>query len=296
MGAALSLFITLLWSGCHTTGDQHFPRIINEPMPIAESVRREFGTVGVLPVAMTTNVQFRLPVRRAEIFYQVAGNTWHGMVETMEWRSSVGTLFGRDDDLERWDKDDMGADGATLGFITLVSLATGAVGAAVTGVPEERAQRCQETLLAASHQEPIDVGIDHHLARAVDRQRLTNVHLLPETELANVRKKDAGLDFSAFASQGLDSILDIRVTQLGFEFRRGANPELALAPEVAVYVIRVRDGTVLHSTFLKYRGQRRPFTGWAERDAKPFRREMARAEQQFAESILDLYLGRNSNR
>ena len=268
--------MSIMFSGCRTNDRTDFPRIINEPAPLAEAARREFGVVGVLPVAMATNAHWYPPGNRPEAFGQVAGKTLDWLAHSVEWKKS-------------FDKDDLAADGMTLGFITLVSLTAGTVGAFAVGVPEEQFRQCDANLRRALKEEPFDAGIQNQIGKLLAKRSLTNVHLLPEASLANIKLHGPKPDLSMFAAQGIDSILDIRVSEIGFELESGINPEVAFAPEVGIYLIRVSDGKVQHASYLNYRGKKRPFTAWADKNARPFRAEMTIAERQFARAILEQY-------
>src|SRR4051812_18727315 len=119
--------------GCRTTADSDFPRIINEPAPLTESVQREFGVVGVLPVAMATNIHFYAPKDRAGAFEKIADKTFEKMTGSVDWRVPRGG-------------DEAAGNAAGLGFIALASLTAGIVGGAVAGVSEEQFQKCEEQL------------------------------------------------------------------------------------------------------------------------------------------------------
>jgi hypothetical protein len=261
-------------TACRTNHD--FPRIINEPVPLAESIRRDFGVVGVLPVAMATNVHWNRPKDRGETFGIVGGKTWNHLADSVEWKGT-------------FDKDDLASDGMTLGFITLVSLTAGTIGALAVGVPEQQFRQCDANFRQALKEEPFDAGIQNQIGKLLARKPVTNIHLLPESALAKIKLHGEKVDLSMFAAQGIDSILDIRVSEVGFELRSGINPELAFAPEVTISLIRVSDGTIRHFSCLNYRGKKRSFTAWAENTAKPFRAEMTRAERQFARTIAEQY-------
>jgi hypothetical protein len=281
--ATMLAAMSIVFSGCRTTDRTDFPRIINEPAPLAEATRRGFGVVGVLPVAMATNVHWYPPKNRPEAFERIAGKTWNGLSHFVEWKGT-------------FDKDDLAADGITLGFITLVSLTAGAAGAFAVGVPEERFRQCDANLRRALKEEPFDAGIQNQIGKLLAKRSLTNVHLLPEAALTNIKLHGEKPDLSIFAAQGINSILDIRVSEIGFELESGINPEVAFAPEVGIYLIRVSDGKVQHASYLNYRGKKRPFTAWADKNARPFRAEMTSAERQFARAILEQYFAAGSVR
>lgn len=267
---------SLLFAGCRSTHRGEFPRIINEPAPLPEALRREFGVIGVLPVAMATNVHWNRPADGSEAFGTVAGKTWSKLMDSAEFSGS-------------FDKDDLASDAATIGLVTLISLTAGTASALAFGTSDTEFQRCDARLRKALTEEPIDRGIQKHLEKLVLQRGSTDMQLLPDSALGQIVLRGDKPDFSAFSAAGIDSIMDIRVSELCFEVRNGLNPELAFAPEITISLHHVSDGTVRHTSALSYRGKRRSFGDWADRDAKSFRSDMKNAERLFARMLVDQY-------
>jgi hypothetical protein len=268
--ATAALLLALSASGCRTT-EKGFPRIINEPAPVSAAVRGSFGVLGVLPVAVATNVHFTAPPNREEAFDKVSDKT-----------------FDR-----TWDAIDAhGAKeiGGKIAVTVFVSLAAGTAAALIAGVSEPEFRRAQDALRTALAEESFDGGIQRELTTALRGSSVKDIVVLPESALTNIDVTAGSRALAKLSQQGVDAVLDVQVTRLNFEFRRGLNPDMAFAPEVVVYVRRVADGAVLHTTPLEYRGERRTFTSWGANNAKSFRAEMRAAEQELARMVLERYI------
>ena len=87
------------------------------------------------------------------------------------------------------------------------------------------------------------------------------------------------------ASQRIDTALEIQILNSGLKGNGGVNPALALCAEVRATLVRVRDGRELASVPLKYHSPKHKFTQWAANDARLFREEIERCNQNVAEEI-----------
>jgi hypothetical protein len=269
--ATAALLLALSASGCRTT-EKGFPRIINEPAPVSTEMRGSFGVLGVLPVAVGTNVHFTAPPNRDEAFDKVSDKT-----------------FDR-----TWDAIDAhGAKeiGGKIAVTVFVSLAAGTAAALIAGVSEPEFRRAQDALRTALAEESFDGGIQREITTALRGSSVKDVVVLPESALTNIDVTAGSRALVNLSRQGVDAVVDVQVTRVSFDFRRRElNPDMAFAPEVVVYIRRVADGTVLHATPFEYRGERRTVTSWGANNAKSFRAEMRAAEQEFARVILERYM------
>jgi hypothetical protein len=71
---------------------------------------------------------------------------------------------------------------------------------------------------------------------------------------------------------------------------------MAFTPELLVYVIRLRDGAVLHASYLDYQGNRRRFTEWAASNGRALRAEVKLAAQTFVDVLLEQYFAVTADR
>lgn len=267
----LTCALLLLLCGCQTR-EPAFPRIVNEPAPLPEAVRGSFGRMAILPPAAATNIHFARPLVPAAVSQRMAMRTYAKLENAT--RNSEGKL-----------EDAVGR----IAFNALVAAGVGAVSGMVSGVSEAEFQRCQARLRTALAEEPLEAGMETELKRIGNRLSRTNVVLLSEQDLSRIKLRGSRADFSDLLELGIESVLDIRPGDVGFEYRPGVNPEMAFTPEVLIYVLRTIDGAVLHASYLEYRGSERQFVHWAANDAKAFRIELNLAARAFAQSVVEQY-------
>lgn len=264
--------LLLLVCGCQTMDEGAFPRIVNEPAPLPADVRSSFGRMAILPPAASTNIHFARPLLPAAVSSQMAMRTFSKLNSfTRDAEGKLEDMPGR------------------IAFSALVAASVGAVAGIVGGVSEEEFQHSQARLRSALAEEPLETGVENELRRIALRQTGTNIVLLSQQDLARIKLRGTRADFSDLLALGIESVLDIRVGDVGFEYREGPNPELAFTPEVIIYVLRTIDGAVLHASYLEYRGNERRFTNWAADNAKAFRIELNLAARAFAQSAVEQY-------
>ncbi len=259
--------VTGVVAGCHTPEAQ-FPRIINEAAPLPPEVRARFGTIGVLPVRAATNAYFYPPPNRAEVFDRVAGKAFD---------STYNHTSGR------------GVDGfaSKITASTIAAVTGGTLASIIKGVPPEEFERSQAALRKALAEESLSDGIQRQLVDAMTATRLPNVLVLSDAAVAKAKVDGRLNDLSALASQGVHSVLEIRVAEVSFELKTGFNPDIAFSPQVVATLRSVADGSVLYSRYFEYRGEQRKFTTWAADDARAFRTEVGLASREFARAILE---------
>jgi hypothetical protein len=173
---------------------------------------------------------------------------------------------------------------------TIVSLSAAALASLVKGVPEGNFERSHAALRHALTNETLGLGIYGELSAAIRASDIPQVKVLSESALAKIKTDARTTDLSPLLEQGVDSVLEIGMTEIAFEMKKGFNPDISFAPQVTVNVRRVLDGAVLHTKFFEYRGAERKFTDWGAEDARSFRYEMRQAEREFARVMLDYFL------
>lgn len=99
---------------------------------------------------------------------------------------------------------------------------------------------------------------------------------------------------TVLVSQSAGTASELEETALGISVLRAAltgegevNPALALCVEARATVFRPSDGVELYSWPIHYRSDKRKFTQWAADDARLFREELKRCQQQVAVAIVD---------
>jgi hypothetical protein len=228
--------------------------------------------MGVLPVGAATNIFFYPPPSRAEVFNRVAGRTFDSTYDHVRSRGP-GEFASK-------------VMASTIGAVT-----GGALASLIKGVPPEQFEASQAALRKVLDEESLPAGIQHELEAAITNTHLPALTIVPESAVASARDESGRLkDFSALRSQGLETVLEIHVTEMSFELNTGFNPDIAFSPQIIAQVRSVAGGSVLYSRYFEYRGEQRKFTTWADDGARAFRDEVGFAAREFARVILEHFV------
>jgi len=266
----LAALLVVFGGGCQTD-DSNFSRIINEPAPLAGSLRETFGVTALMPANLTPQFGFQYPQGRAE----AAGTAALGTFNAMERAT-------RPEDF------DLGTETTRILFSAIISGAAAIFGSLFVGVPESEMRQAEAALKKALQDDPLEPGIIARLQEVARQRNCPRLVPLPEGFEPEFKAQGAKrFDYSTLKTSGIDSVLLIRVLSQHFGVAEGINPPMGYAAIADVVVIRTSDGTVLHSGYLDYRSRKHTFTEWAAKDARKFRGESRRAQKTFANVILD---------
>lgn len=86
--------------------------------------------------------------------------------------------------------------------------------------------------------------------------------------------------------QHIDTVLELRVLNIGMAGEEQVNPSVALIMTARVRLIRVKENTVLYDQVFEHTSDERTYVEWATNNALPFRQEFDRAYQSLAENIV----------
>lgn len=258
-------------AGCRS-GENDFPRIVNEPMPVPPAQRSSFGVIGILPADLTTNFEFGQPAGPGETMGDIGTKAFVGLAD-----SSM--------------QSDEGHPGRQLGdiaFSAALGTVIGVFGGVLAGVPEGDVKRAQAAMSLALRDNPLEPGIQTQLQRLAVKKHSRNLVPVPETLRARVKGNTISKEnLQALAGSGIDSVLLLGVDNERFVPGTGLNPPMAVDINLKVEIIRIADGRVLFDKMLEYQGNRQPFTRWGENHARLFRAELQVAQHTFAAMIFD---------
>jgi hypothetical protein len=264
-----ALVIAATCTSCRTF-DKGMSRIINEPAPLPETTRANFGVVAMLPTGSAPEFGFKHPATPTEAMLPIAAATFNVLASGEDGDHNLREVAGR------------------IAIGLLVSGTVGVIGGIITGVPDEKLKECEATMRQALQEQPLEPAIQSRVQQMAGKARFSGLIPVPASAAAKLNWQSAtNRDFRALTNAGCDSLLTVRVLGQWFEDAHGLNPALTYSARVDVDVIRVSDGTVLHSGHLDYRGHQMRFTEWAANDAKAFRAETERARRAFAWAIME---------
>ena len=259
------------FSGCQT-GEDNFPRIINEPMPVPPAQRSSFGVIGILPADLAAHFEFGQPDSPGEAAGVIGTKAFVGLAD-----SSM--------------RSDEGHPGRQLGDIAFSAALAGVIGvfgSVLAGVPEGDVKRAQTAMSLALRDNPLEPGIQTRIQQLAVKKHCQNLVPVPETVRARLEDNaPAAEHLRTLAGSDIDSVLLIRVDDERFVPGTGLNPPMAVEINLSIQIVRVSDGKVLFAKTLEYQGNRQPFTRWGANHAKLFRAELQIAQQTFAGVIFD---------
>jgi len=246
----LVLAITLC-SGCYSPG---ISRVLNEPMPLPQSVRTTFGRVGLLPPESDPRTSFRYPDNTGTAMVRAAEKTWKHI-----------------------DLDD-GAGEIVAGLF--VSSVAGVIGGFFTGLPQREIDAGEKELHRALQEVPLLPGIHKQVLTLSQTEGSPSLITVPEQLFAELRAQgETNRDYRSLSKLGIDSVMEIAVYRQAFRANDRINPPMTFDTSIHVYVTRVSDGATLFVLPLDYRSRSYRFKEWAAQDARKFRAELKRIQR-----------------
>ena len=179
--------------------------------------------------------------------------------------------------------------GAAAGLIVLavlvpVGIVVGTIVGAASALSEETVQENEAQLTRAFKETDIQ-GILH--AEVVDDAEVARA--LPVVDLKDVRTpaENGGVDLAELRETGVDSILELKVEEMGLSGKKGGDPELFLYLSVTYRIFDTARGTHLYENQVTHRSPTWRFTKWGARNAKLLREQLNVSAHQVAQAIVD---------
>ena len=265
------VLVAAMFSGCRT-GENDFPRIVNEPMPVPPAQRSSFGVIGILPADLAAHFEFGQPARPGEAMGVIGTTAFVGLVDTSTQN----------------DEGHPGRQLEDIAFSAAVAGVVGAFGGVLAGVPEGDVKRAQAAMSQALQDNPLETGIQKQLDQSAGKNLFQNLVPLPASGAARLNGNAITKEnLRKLTGSGVDSVLCLQVDHERFVPGGGLNPPMVVEINLKVRIMRVTDGQLLFDQTLEYQGDAQPFTRWGENHAKLFRAELAVAQRTFAGVILD---------
>ena len=237
------------------------------PSPPSEAVREKLGTIGVASARFFPKAEMRKPMGKGSGAASGAGTGALLM---------IGGGAGLGDPL-----------GLLLGVaLAPVGAVVGSIAGAVKGVSSEHVKEAGEAINKAISEFKIQATMRDYVLRAAKQQTEYNFVDLdgqgPETP-------ERKIDYNFLSNRGINTILEISVTDFGLWAASGINPPLAFFMNLQARLIRTTDGSVLYKQKLQYKnaGFIFTFTDWAANGAEPFRDEFHRCYQSLSEKVVE---------
>lgn len=268
-GAVVLAVVALV--GCRT-GENDFPRIVNEPMPVPPKLRSSFGVIGILPADLTANFEFGQPATPSEAA---------GVIGTKAFVALADSSM-------QCDEGHPGRQLGGLAFSAALAGVIGVFGGVLVGVPEGDVKRAQTAMNLALQENPLEPGIQAQLQRLAVKKQCRNLVPIPKTIRARLNGNAITKNnLRILAGSDIDSVLCLHVDNEQFMPGTGLNPPMAVNIILNLRIVRIADGKVLFDKTLEYQGNRQTFTNWGDHQAKLFRAELELAQRIFAGTIFN---------
>lgn len=219
------------------------------PPPPSEDQRAGFGAVGLSSARFTPKISFLLPAK--------------GSLEG----ANRGAAAGRGG----------GPLGAFVGVI-------GAMIGASEALPAEEVEKAEAVLKDALSPQHIQTAMADAMRDFMRRE--ANIPVVVVKGREGLADNDVSA-FSAGTDRRVDTVLELKVSMLGLTGPWTINPPLNFTLRIATRLVRVADGTELHTQKLTYIGPAKVFTAWAANNAEAFRKALDPAVRALAEKAVE---------
>jgi hypothetical protein len=255
------------------------------PMPLSEQERPRLGVVGV------AKAQFQ-PEAKFDTFATGKGS---GALKGAAIGAGEGFLIAT------YIFAHGNCNGEACGALVLLWLAAagigttvGAVYGAVTGVQEAVSQKEAERIEAAARQTLDELRVQERIRDAVVAEARDKAQReLVQLEDFGPTSPGQRVDYTPLKSQGIDAVLEVSITEIGFEtpprqvkYDR-ADPPLFLAVTCRVRLILLADDKVLYEPNLEMRSEARTLADWEADDSKAFFDELDLLTKRLAEKVVE---------
>jgi len=256
------------------------------PMPLSEQERPRLGVVGV------AQAQFQ-PEAKFDTFAAGMGS---GALKGAAVGAAGGFVIATQifAPLGNCNGDACGA--VVLLWLAAAGIGTtvGAVYGAVTGVQEAVPQQEAERIEDAAKRTLGNVRTQERMRDAVvEEARERAQRELVQLDDYGPASPGQRVDYTPLESQGIDAVLEVSITEIGFEtpprqvkYDR-ADPPLFLTVTCRVRLTLLADDKVLYEPKLEMRSEARSLADWEADDSKAFFDELHLLSKRFAEKVVE---------
>lgn len=256
------LFVAILlavMTGCAQT-----PYVL--PSPPSEDLRASFGTVGLASARFTPEISFLLPAKGAAEGAQRGAGRGALVPMAVGAQTFIPYVF---------------MAGVVLAPVGAV---VGTVYGAAEALPAEEVEKAEAALTDALSSQDIQTAMREAVWEFMRRE--TKIPVLLIKKQGPLAEKDVPA-YSAGTDRRVDTVLELTVSMLGLIGPWTIDPPLSFTMRIGTRLVRVADGTELHTQELTYLGPSRVFTAWAANDAEAFRSALDPAFRALAEKAVE---------
>ena len=236
------------------------------PPPPSEDQRAGFGAVGLTSARFTPEISFMLPAK----------GSGEGAQRGAAFGAAAPIAVGAG----------MYHPYAIAAGLVLspVGMVFGTVYGAAEALPAEEVEKAEAALKDALSSQDIQTAMREAVWEFMRRE--TKIPVLLIKEQGPLAENDVPA-YSAGTDRRVDTVLELTVSMLGLIGRWTIDPPLSFTMRIGTRLVRVADGTELHTQELTYLGPSLVFTAWAANDAEAFRSALDPAFRALAEKAVE---------
>ena len=258
------LLVALLLAVVSGCAQKRYDNVL--PPPPTEDQRAGFGTVGLTSVRFTPEISFRLPAK--------------GSVEGAQRGAALGAAVPIVIGAHTYNPYGMMA-GVVLAPVGAVF---GTVVGATEALPAEQVEKAEAVLKGALSPRHVETAMADAMRKFMRREAKLPVVFAKGLE---GRADSGGASLGAGTRRWVDTMVELKVTMVGLTGPWTINPPLSFTMRIATKVIRVTDGSELHTQELTYMGPAMVFTAWAANEAEAFKKALDPAVRALAEKAVE---------
>ena len=244
------------------------------PAPLSPETRMQLGRVGVLPLPSTPRVEFHTFAKGWAA--GVAKGGGFGMVEGL-----LNTL------IELQHNPPSGLFAGPMTFLTLavgiaVHTAVYGVSGGLKAVPAKTAQTVEQDLRMSIG----DMNLANELAEkmyaiAVSRNELH------QHNVSLVRLPPGTSSYSDLSSQGINTAVEVKVTEAGFRGGSGSQPSVSFYLNTRIRLLATDNGSEIYTRDFQYLSRQLPFAEWFTNGSRELLSGFGQAFDSLADRIVD---------
>ncbi len=273
MTVVISVSLLVMPTGCATRSHGSY----HSALP--EKIRQQIRSVAVVPASVVPENNFLTFAKgRGAGAAKGAGS---GIID--------GALYGAKSaapDFSNTANSSSSLSNITLAITILaatVGATVGAIGGGISGamkaIPADDVQKAENVIKNSV----TDLNVQESLAKhmVASGADLTNYHFRLVKELGPTTKNKKP-DYRVLAAQGVDAILEVTITSLGFRGGNGSDPSIWFFMKGRIRVVQTRDGTELYFGTTAYESGPHKLNEWIKDNGIQLQSEFEKAESSIA--------------
>jgi hypothetical protein len=170
-------------------------------------------------------------------------------------------------------------------LVIIYTTAKGATAGAAEAVPAETAQQIEQQIEKFLENMKLSSGLTEAIYSAAASQPFLTINSITLLGEAN---SDPNISYGNYSSRGIKTILEVGVTEAGFQGGTGEHPIIKFYMNARTRLVEAASNTELYTQDFQYQSSERPFETWLENSGQMLAQEFKRAQANLTERIIDV--------